>query len=63
MPFKSKAQQGYLESKDSPLSEAQKREWEGSTDFKKLPERTRHPVVMRPRGRKRAASVVVRGRR
>ncbi len=39
MPFKSKAQQRYLESSASPLSESQKREWEGATDFKKLPEK------------------------
>ncbi len=37
MPFKSKAQQRYLESSASPLSEGQKREWERATDFKKLP--------------------------
>jgi hypothetical protein len=39
MPFKSKAQQRFLESKSSPLTEAQKREWESATDFKNLPER------------------------
>jgi hypothetical protein len=37
MPFKSKAQQRYLESKASPLSAKQKKEWEKSTDFKSLP--------------------------
>lgn len=39
MPFKSKAQQRYLESKASPLTAAQKREWEGDTNFAALPER------------------------
>jgi len=38
MPFKSKAQQRYLESDDSPLSDEQKEEWESATDFSKLPE-------------------------
>lgn len=37
MPFKSKAQQRFLESKASPLSEGQKKEWEEATDFSKLP--------------------------
>ena len=39
MPFKSVAQQRYLESSASPLTPAQKAEWEGATDFKKLPKR------------------------
>jgi len=39
MPFKSKAQQRFLESSASPLTSAQKREWERATDFKRLPER------------------------
>jgi hypothetical protein len=39
MPFKSKAQQRYLESKASPLSGKQKQEWEKSTNFKTLPEK------------------------
>ncbi len=39
MPFKSTAQQRYLESSASPLSEAQKREYESATDFKRLPKR------------------------
>ena len=39
MPFKSSAQQRYLESSASPLTEAQKREFESATDFKKLPKR------------------------
>lgn len=36
MPFKSKAQQRFLESKAFPLSKNQKEEWESSTDFKSL---------------------------
>jgi len=43
MPFKSKAQQRFLESKASPLTEEQKKEWESATDFKKLPERASKP--------------------
>lgn len=39
MPFKSKAQQRFMESKASPLTPAQKEEWEKATDFKSLPER------------------------
>ena len=39
MPFKSKAQQRFMESKSSPLSESAKREWEGATNFKNLPEK------------------------
>jgi len=39
LPFKSKAQQRYLESSASPISEAQKREWESATNFSKLPEK------------------------
>lgn len=39
MPFKSKAQQRYLESSASPLTAAQKKDFEKSTDFGKLPER------------------------
>ena len=39
MPFSSKAQQRFMESKASPLSEKQKREWESATNFKTLPER------------------------
>lgn len=45
MPFKSKAQQRYLESKSSPLSKGQKEEWESSTDFKKLPEKAAKKVM------------------
>lgn len=45
MPFKSKAQQRYLESKASPLSESQKREYEGATNFKSLPEKAAHKVM------------------
>ncbi len=37
MPFKSKAQQRFMESKASPLSPAQKKEWEGATNFKDIP--------------------------
>ncbi len=40
MPYKSQAQQRYLESSSSPLSEAQKKEWRGATNFKRLPKRT-----------------------
>lgn len=50
MPFKSQAQQRYLESSASPLTEAQKREWEGATDFKRLPKRA--PGVNRIKGPK-----------
>jgi len=39
MPFISKAQQRFLESSGSPLTEDQKKEFEASTDFKNLPER------------------------
>ena len=39
VPFKSKAKQRFLESKASPLTEAQKREWESKTNFKSLSEK------------------------
>lgn len=39
LPFKSKSQQRFLESKGSPLTPAQKKEFESATDFKKLPEK------------------------
>lgn len=39
MPFRSKAQQRYLESGASPLTPAQKKDFEGATNFKTLPER------------------------
>lgn len=38
MPYKSRAQQRFLESKASPLSPAQKKEWARGTDFANLPE-------------------------
>lgn len=38
MPYRSLAQQRYLESKDSPLTEDQKKEYRAATDFSKLPE-------------------------
>lgn len=41
MPFRSKAQQRYLESKASPLTDKQKREFEKSTNFKSLPEKAK----------------------
>ncbi len=41
MPFKSKAQQRYLESSSSPLTSGQKREFESATDFSRLPERSK----------------------
>jgi len=41
MPYASRAQQRYMESKNSPLSEAQKKEWRAATDFKSLPEHVR----------------------
>lgn len=50
MPFKSKAQQRFLESGASPLTDAEKREWEKSTDFKKLPERAAKPKAERRHG-------------
>ena len=34
-----------MESKSSPLSAAQKQEWEGATDFSSLPERKDGPPV------------------
>ncbi len=39
MPFKSKAQARYLESKSSPLTAAQKKDFEQATNFKTLPEK------------------------
>ncbi len=48
MPFVSKAQQRYLESKASPLSAAQKKEWEGATNFKNLPEKVGQRQVRNP---------------
>ncbi len=39
MPFASKSQQRYLESKSSPLTAAQKRDFEQATNFKTLPEK------------------------
>jgi hypothetical protein len=57
MPFKSAAQQRYLESDASPLTAKQKKEWESSTDFKSLPER-------KSKGRKvRRRSVEQRGKK
>ena len=47
MPFQSKAQQRYLESKASPLTEGQKREFESATDFKSLPEHSSMRKVAR----------------
>ena len=58
MPFKSKAQQRYLESSASPLTEAQKREFEGATNFKRLPERVK--TVARARGKGGAGGTVAR---
>jgi hypothetical protein len=45
MPFKSKAQQRYLESSSSPLSASQKKEWEGATNFKTLPAKAAGKVM------------------
>lgn len=56
MPFKSKAQQRYLESKVSPLSSAQKREWEGATDFSKLPEKAPGALTQLARKRNKEAN-------
>ncbi len=39
MPYLSKKQQRFMESKASPLSAAQKTEWESVTNFKNLPEK------------------------
>ncbi len=39
MPFASKLQQRYLESKASPLTAAQKKDFEQATNFKTLPEK------------------------
>ena len=39
MPYVSQAQQRFMESSDSPLSEEQKKEWRAATDFKSLPEK------------------------
>jgi hypothetical protein len=39
MPFRSVQQQRFLESKDSPLTPAQKKEWQDSTDYAALPKR------------------------
>lgn len=50
MPFKSKAQQRYLESSASPLTEAQKREFESATDFSRLPARSKTVAKARGRG-------------
>jgi hypothetical protein len=49
MPFKSSAQQRYLESSASPLSESQKKEWESATNFSKLPERKKKGSTIRKR--------------
>ena len=45
MPFKSRAQQRFLESKGSPLSSGQKSEWASATDFSQLPEKKDGPPV------------------
>lgn len=60
MPFKSKAQQRYLESDASPLTEAQKREWESATNFKRLPARKKKSAVVRRSGRGPNTNEVVR---
>lgn len=39
MPFSSRSQQRYLESKASPLTAAQKKDFEQATNFKTLPEK------------------------
>lgn len=44
MPYKSKAQQRYLESKASPLTPKQKQEWRSETNFAKLPARKKKPA-------------------
>ncbi len=49
MPFSSKAQQRYLESPASPLSAAQKKEWESATNFKTLPEKVGQKNVRNPK--------------
>jgi hypothetical protein len=49
MPYKSEAQQRYLESSASPLTEAQKKEWRGATDFDKLPARKKKGSTVRRR--------------
>lgn len=49
MPFKSKAQQRYLESSASPLTEGQKREFESATNFSKLPEKVSRKAAARVR--------------
>jgi len=41
MPYKSKAQQRYLESSASPLTEEQKKEFRSATDFKRLPDKVK----------------------
>jgi hypothetical protein len=38
MPYRSLAQQRFLESDKSPLSDKQKEEWRKATNFKDLPE-------------------------
>jgi len=43
MPFRSKAQQRFMESDSSPLTEDQKREWESATDFETLPGKVKRP--------------------
>lgn len=47
MPFKSKTQQRFMESKGSPLSSGQKKEWEGATNFKTLPAKVASKFVGR----------------
>lgn len=44
MPFKSKAQARFMESKDSPLTDSQKKEWSGATDFSKLKEHVQNKM-------------------
>lgn len=47
MPYKSKAQQRYLESKASPLSEGQKQEFRSATNFGSLKEKVAHKAAMK----------------
>jgi hypothetical protein len=50
MPFKSKAQQGFLEAHPEKLK-GKIKEWEVATDFKSLPKRVAPKKGTRPRGK------------
>lgn len=57
MPFKSRAQQGLMHSKSSPLSPGQVKEWDSKTNFSSLPDK----IGKKKRGRRPATAGMMKG--